>query len=268
VTITGMAKEVLRRLYFLSNLIGYDPVKTSVFVNGLSFYYRDLKKLKLQKGNNTDFVFGPPFPVLGERSSPSGKMSGPYFHQDLLVATRIYNNKPEKHVDIGSRIDGFVAHLAVFREIEVIDIRPQTHSVRNIVFKRANMMDLDAHLVDYCDSVSSLHAIEHFGLGRYGDPIDYYGHIKAINNIYRLLTKGGKFYLSVPIGKQRIEFNAHRVFDISYLLKLFDNKFIVDRFSYVDDAGDLFDDVKLDSNCINSNLNCSLGCGIFEMSKV
>ena len=30
----------------------------------------------------------------------------------------------KRHVDIGSRLDGFVAHVASFREIEVLDIRP------------------------------------------------------------------------------------------------------------------------------------------------
>lgn len=29
----------------------------------------------------------------------------------------------------------------------------------------------------------------------------------------RLLKKGGVFYLSVPIGRERVEFNAHWVFD-------------------------------------------------------
>jgi hypothetical protein len=32
----------------------------------------------------------------------------------------------------------------------------------------------------YCDSLSCLHALEHFGLGRYGDPIDPRGHEKGI----------------------------------------------------------------------------------------
>ncbi len=33
----------------------------------------------------------------------------------------------------------------------------------------------------------------------------------------RMLKKEGKFYFSVPIGEQRIEFNAHRVFSVKYL---------------------------------------------------
>ena len=54
-------------------------------------------------------------------------------------------------------------------------------------------MQLDDSFIEYCDSISSLHAIEHFGLGRYGDPIDYYGHIKAISNITKMLKKMGPY---------------------------------------------------------------------------
>jgi hypothetical protein len=35
-----------------------------------------------------------------------------------------------------------------------------------------------------------------------------------------LLREGGVFYLSVPIGIERIEFNAHRVFDPRHIVEL------------------------------------------------
>jgi len=94
-------------------------------------------------------------------------------------------------------------------------------------------------LVEYCDSLSCLHAIEHFGLGRYGDPVNYDVYLLGLNNLYCILKKGGKLYFSVPIGPQRIEFNAHRIFSISYLLELFDGKYHIDSFSLVDDQGHL-----------------------------
>jgi len=53
--------------------------------------------------------------MLTDRFDPGGDASGHYFHQDLIVARRIFERDPRKHVDVGSRIDGFVAHLAVFR---------------------------------------------------------------------------------------------------------------------------------------------------------
>jgi hypothetical protein len=58
-----------------------------------------------------------------------------------------------------------------------------------------------------------LHAIEHFGLGRYGDPINPKGYRLGIANMARLMRPGGTFYLSTPIGQERVEFNANWVFD-------------------------------------------------------
>jgi hypothetical protein len=144
----------------------------------------------------------------------NGSAKGEYFHQDLLVARRIYDNKPQRHVDVGSRVDGFVAHVASFREITVIDIRPSTGKCHSISFVRQDFMsEIDASLIETCDSASSLHAMEHFGLGRYGDPISYDGHLVGLNNLYKLLKKSGKLYFSAPIGHpQRVEFNDHRVF--------------------------------------------------------
>lgn len=248
-------------------LFGIDLVVLKNSLRGIGFYIRDLSAIKKQKGTDTNFEFGKKNPILGERFTESGKMSGHYFHQDLLVAQKIFKNNPIKHVDIGSRTDGFVAHVAVFRKIEIIDIRPQTSKTENIIFRRADLMQLPIDMVNAYDSVSSLHAIEHFGLGRYGDPIDYFGYLKVIENITKILQTGGKFYFSVPIGPQRIEFNAHRVFSVSYLMNLFDKQFILDNFSYVDDKGDLFENVVLIHSEIQSNYGCIYGCGIFELTK-
>ena len=234
---------------------------------GLDSFYADLEKLKKQKGSDSSFQIGKLHPVLGERYAEAGIMSGHYFHQDLYVARRIYVNNPKNHVDIGSRIDGFVAHVAVFRQIEILDIRNQSSKVKNISFKRADLMQILPDMIDYCDSISSLHAIEHFGLGRYADPIDYWGHIKGIHNITEILKKGGRFYFSVPIGNQRIEFNAHRIFSIRYLLDILIESFEIEHFSYVDDNGDFFENVEFSEKTIESNFNCNHGCGIFELIK-
>ena len=122
--------------------------------------------------------------------------------------------------------------------------------------------------VECCDSLSCLHTIEHFGLGRYGDPINYDGYILGLNNLHRALKKGGKLYFSVPIGPQRIEFNAHRVFSVSYLLECFDGKFSIDHFSFVDDRGDLHENAMLTEKDAQRNFGCNHGCGIFEMTKL
>ena len=261
-------KNFIRSLRKKTKPFGFDPIMFLNSIRGLRFYFRDISAIKKQKKGNSDFPFGKKFPILTERFESSGTMIGHYFHQDLLVARKVFENKPNRHIDIGSRTDGFVAHVAVFREIEVIDIRSQQTTVKNIICKQADLMNLSDDMVDYSDSISALHSIEHFGLGRYGDPIDYYGHIKGLNNIYKMLKSDGKFYFSVPIGPQRIEFNAQRVFSLNYLLNIFKNKFRIDSFSYVDDKGELIEGCQLTQNRIDTNYNCTYGCGIFELTKI
>lgn len=251
-------------------LIGVNLFTFYVFLKGLIPFLLDYIKFRkqLKVSNNKDFNRISLYPILTDRYEESGSASGHYFHQDLLIAKRVFINQPDKHVDLGSRVDGFVAHVAVFKEVEVIDIRKQESKVENIKFIQADLMNFDDNLIDYCDSFSSLHAIEHFGLGRYGDPIDANGHVKALENIHKILKNNGIFYFSTPIGEQRLEFNAHRVFNIKYLLDFFENKFIVEKFSYVDDNGNLFENIELNENSVLNNFGCWWGCGIFELRKV
>jgi SAM-dependent methyltransferase len=258
---------MLKRFYRLLSSFGIHPKLVVQSAKGWKFYNRDLREIKRQLKDNKDFVLADNYPVLRERFETNGDLKSHYFHEDLLVAQRVYENHPQRHVDVGSRVDGFVAHIATFREIEVFDIRPQKTLVRNMKFVTADFMNVPSDLHDYTDSLSSLNVIEHFGLGRYGDPIDVNGHLKGLDNMRKVLKSGGKFYFSTPIGPQRIEFNAHRVFSVTYLLGLFQPHYKIDSFAYVDDKGDLHKDVPLESRAINSNFGCNFGFGIFEMTK-
>lgn len=245
------------------------PKKFFRFLRHAPTMLSELKQLKEQaRHSKHQFIFAQLNPYPHEKKQQSGTAKGHYFHQDLLVARSIHERNPEKHVDIGSRVDGFVAHVASYRNIEVLDIRPLDSNIPNIHFKQADLMSLPPNMTGYCDSLSCLHAIEHFGLGRYGDPIDYEGHVKGLNNLHAILKAGGTLYLSCPIGPQRIEFNAHRVFALKYLLSLFEGKFRILSFSYVDDSGDLHENVALTDDILTTNCGCLYGCGIFEMEKV
>ena len=232
-------------------------------------YYSDLSTIRAQqKKSSLIFPLGKPYPCLEDRYSASGSASGHYFHQDLLIAQKISANKPQTHVDIGSRVDGFIAHVASFREIEVLDIRELSQSITNIKPLKLDLMEqINDRFIDYCDSISCLHALEHFGLGRYGDPVIFDGFLKGLENIKKILRSGGKFYLSVPIGSQRIEFNAHRIFSVKYLLSLVTNDYRIESFSYVDDNGDLFKNTDLQEEKISTNYGCKYGCGILELTK-
>jgi SAM-dependent methyltransferase len=261
----GYARQLLDGLA----LFGLDLRKIGAAIRGVGPYVRDLRALRQQaRRSDLDFPFGHPFPCLADRYLESGVAGGHYFHQDLLVARKVFVDAPRRHLDVGSRVDGFVAHVATFRPIEVMDIRPLESPGRNIKFFQCDLMgELPPSLVACCDSLSCLHALEHFGLGRYGDPIRFDGHLRGFDNLARMLEPDGKLYLSVPIGPQRIEFNAHRVFAIAEVLRMAEPGFVLDSFSFVDDAGRLHEDAPLDARLVASNADCLYGCGIFEFTK-
>lgn len=248
-------------------LFGWDPVMTGRAVKGVFVYLRNRRKFS--KTMEADFPYGIWWPCLNDRYAECGTAKGDYFHQDLWVAQRVFAHSPQRHIDVGSRIDGFVAHVAAFRSIEVLDIRPLTSTVPNITFRQVDFSrPLDESYYSCCDSVSCLHAMEHFGLGRYGDPVDSTAWRRGVENLRLMLKPGGKLYFSVPMGPQRVEFDAHRVFATRFLIDLFSPHYTIDRFSYVDDAGDLHANVSLDSMAeVNANFGCYRGCGIFEMTK-
>ncbi len=264
-----MIKKILKSVYSNMLIFGIDLRKIFRSFRGLPSFIKSYFLLKNQKDKDGSFSLGYFKPCLDDKYDKSGMAKGHYFHQDLLVASKIFKNEPLHHIDVGSRVDGFVAHVASFRKISVLDIRKLDSSTENINFLQADMMaSLPEVLINSCDSLSCLHALEHFGLGRYGDKIDWNGHSSGFNNLMLLLKQGGRFYFSVPIGKQRIEFNAHRVFSIKYLLGLFEGKLKLIDFSYVDDNGDLHQAAYLDETSVEDNFGCSFGCGIFELIKI
>ena len=156
----------------------------------------------------------------------------------------------------------------IFKNKKEIELYKEKYYVENILFKEMDVMKPQEKYINYSDSISCLHALEHFGLGRYGDCIDSNGYLKGFENIVKMLKNGGVFYFSVPIGDQRIEFNAHRIFSIKEIFRLAEKNDLKSvNFSYVDDNGNLHKDYVLKSEDLKNNLNCSFGCGIWEFEK-
>ena len=208
----NIKSKLIKLHWILASQFGIDPRVFLRSLRGLPVYLRDWARFRKDYTGPMKFM-----PCLHDRYEEGGTTKSEYFWQDLLVARAIYAAKPFKHVDIGSRVDGFVAHVASFREIEVFDVRPINTTVPGVVFHQADMMNSaslpEAEGSGFCDSLSCLHAIEHFGLGRYGDPVNPKGYQRGIINMAQLLQPGGTFYLSTPIGQERVEFNANWVFN-------------------------------------------------------
>lgn len=210
-----MNTKLKKAYWFLSNQLGIDPRRLLRSLSGLPRYLRDLARFRRSYKGRLELL-----PCLYDWYEEAGVTKSEYFLQDLHVAQQIHQHAPERHVDIGSRVDGFVANVASFREIEVFDIRGITSELPRISFKQADLMNPAPELAGYCDSLSCLHALEHFGLGRYGDPVDPTGSATGLRNMARIVRAGGRLYLSVPVGIERVLFNAHRVFSPRTVVRL------------------------------------------------
>jgi SAM-dependent methyltransferase len=250
---------------------GIDPRQAVWRSQELGRVRADRKELLRQgdsTGGTTLFPMGRAYVITGERTAEAGEASGHYFHQDLLVARDIFRSNPRRHIDVGSRVDGFVAHVAAFRDIEVCDIRPITTPVEGITFHHMDLMSMSDEWFGVADSVSCLHALEHFGLGRYGDLVDFDGWRKGLDNLRDLLEPGGTLYLSVPTGmQQRIEFNAHRIFSLPFLKKTVSNDFDILQVDFVLDDGSLSTKIDLDSHAAQRSFDAKYACSIWKLQK-
>jgi SAM-dependent methyltransferase len=82
-----------------------------------------------------------------------------------------------------------------------------------------------------------MHVVEHVGLARYGDPLDYDGDLKAIAELRRVVAPGGQLLFVVPMGGEaRIQFNAHRIYTYRQVLSMFPGFDLVE-FSLIPDEG-------------------------------
>lgn len=79
------------------------------------------------------------------------------------------------------------------------------------------------------DAAFSISSFEHDGLGRYGDPINPFGDLKAMQNMKKILKKDGLLFLAVPVGKDKLVWNAHRVYGEIRLPHLLDGWELIDQ---------------------------------------
>ena len=166
--------------------------------------------------------------MLTDFHAQAGSADGHYFWQDLICARWINQQNPETHFDVGSRVDGFIAHLLSFREVIQLDIRENHSSIPGLKILIGDAQTNLSNLGRKFSSVSSLHSIERFGLGRYGDKVEPDGHIAGLRNIADLVEDGGLLYISFPIGKFTIEFNAQRILDPLFPLDVLEDFELID----------------------------------------
>lgn len=223
-------KEILGERMFQLYCSEYGLVEYSFFMKDKETYNI------LNKRENFSIHEERLWPVIGEKYASAGTVNN-YFWQDLWAARLIHKNMPREHFDIGSRLDGFIAHVLCFGiPVKMIDIRPFPTEIEGL----ETIVDDATFLTEFADnsieSLSALCSLEHFGLGRYGDPINPEACFICFENIQHKMKQGGDLYIAVLVGRERVEFNAHRVFYPSTIVESFKEMQLID-FAYVADGG-------------------------------
>jgi hypothetical protein len=182
-----------------------------------------------------------------------------YFFQAAWLARRLKQAMPPLHVDIGSSVM-MINVLSASAKTVFVDYRPLQVHLSNLLPLGGDIVRLPFRS-GAITSLSCLHVIEHVGLGRYGDPINPAGSQLAAVELQRVLQPGGRLFLSVPVGRERVCFNAHRVFSPSTVSTFF-RELQLKSFSLVDDSGQLNESVPLAAAD-----SLEYGCGLFEFVK-
>ncbi len=206
-------------------------------------------------------------PIYMDIYKKAGGIDGHYFFQDIYFARMVIKENPPIHYDIGSRVEGFISHLlaGMNNKVVMIDIRPLSVNIEGLDFMREDAMKLDGIEDNSISSLSALHAVEHFGLGRYGDPINPDGWKDALLAIQRKIALGGVFYFSVPVGPKNVLcFNAHRIFCPQTIVDVL-NELELISFAYIHDC--VITEVSLEEfKYVNEKLT-EYDCGLFVFAK-
>ena len=242
---TRKVQKLIRKIWFL--------------VSGMFWYKLSLiryLRLRGKLGVQSKLRY---WPILGDRDPESHTFDKHYIYMNRWAAKLIFAVKPIKHVDVGSQI-AFLSMVSIEVPTEFVDIRPVSLGFDNFTTKEGSILHLP-YQDNSLQSVSCLHVAEHIGLGRYGDPLDPLGTVKACKELVRVLSPNGKLYFALPVGKSREYFNAHRIHSPSIILDYF-KELTLQSFSVVNDAGEYI--TGADPQTFEG---ADYACGMFEFTK-
>ena len=182
-----------------------------------------------------------------------------YTYHPAWAARVIKKINPPLHTDISSTLH-FSTIVSAFIPVDFFDYRPANLNLSNLNSMKCDLNNLHFNS-NSLESLSCMHTIEHIGLGRYGDHIDPEGDLKAIEELKRVCAPNGSLLIVVPVGIERIQFNAHRVYDPKKFVKLL-HGFKLNNFSLIDDEGQFIENADLEVAASQI-----YGCGCFWFIK-
>jgi hypothetical protein len=200
-TIKSYLKFYILYSKFISSYLGYRRVEKGITKKRFSLQWKDR------------------WPCLYD-NLPSTNFDRHYVYHPAWAARIVRRNNPPLHIDISSSLH-FCTMLSAFIPVEFYDYRPANVVLSYLTSHRSDLNQLQFPS-DSVISLSCMHTVEHIGLGRYGDAIDYNGDLKAMSELARVLAPKGHLLFVVPVGAQsKIQYNAHRVYHPEQVISAF-----------------------------------------------
>jgi len=198
--------------------------------------YQAFKGLSETSGNRFKLSWDDRYPCMDDRTEYTS-FDRHYVLHPAWAARILSELKPDVHYDISSTLY-FGAIVSAFIKFKFYDYRPAQLKISGFESNHADLLNLPFES-NSIPSLSCMHTIEHIGLGRYGDPLDFDGDLKAINELKRVLMIGGNLLVVVPIAAEpRINFNAHRVYSAKQFISYFHELELVEFCLIPDNEGD------------------------------
>lgn len=264
-----MEESKLKKLFYKQYLKIITPFlwiyqwlkRTALYVN----FKTDFKKFKRQAASKKQrfiILWKDRYPCLNDRTALT-HFSWHYVYHTAWAARTLAQTLPAKHVDISSSLY-FSALVSAFVPMEFYDFRPASLHLENLTTGYADLFSLPFE-DNSISSLSCMHVVEHVGLGRYGDPLDPDGDLKAMNELTRVLALNGLLLFVVPVGQPRICFNAHRIYSYEQVIEAFKKLHLEDFLLIPDDPKDAGLMVKATAEFVDRQ---KYGCGCFLFRKI
>lgn len=200
-------------------------------------------------------------PCLADATSTTGFDRHYVFHT-AWAARILAKSMPKIHTDISSSLH-FIVNVSAFVPVRFLDYRPANLGLSGVTEDAVDLLNLP-FVDDSIPSLSCMHVVEHIGLGRYGDPIDYDGDIHAARELKRVLAVDGQLLFVVPVAAEPcIQFNAHRIYSFVQVLSMFEG-LVLDEFSLIPNRAEDGGLVPWPSEDLMARQTYACGCFLFR----
>lgn len=194
---------------FIARLSKYAGLRKIASISSFLGDFNKFRRLATSREERFPLLWQNRQPFLNDKTANTG-FDRHYIYHPAWAARVLAQTRPAFHIDISSSLH-FCTLVSAFIPVKFYDYRPANVQLSNLSSEAADLLALP-FADESIASLSCMHVVEHIGLGRYGDPLDPDGDLKAIAELKRVLVPGGSLLFVVPVGRPRIVFNAHRIY--------------------------------------------------------